>query len=127
MLERSTQAAQGEPKYTPLIVPIVVHDGESIPQQVKRIQPIDLAKFRIAHINRDTTDYHEFSKAMAKLAPDVAALIKLAPLFDPNWEPRYRERFKEVFEKANNGMTLDPQQFTADRPKPPMTPPKLAR
>ncbi len=125
MLERSMQAAQGKPKPTPLIVPVVVHDGERIPLEAKHIQPIDLAKYRIAHIHRDTNDYHEFSKAMKKLAPDVAALIRSAPPFDPNWEAQYRQRFSDVFEAANNGRPLDPTQFKANRQNPPTTPPKL--
>lgn len=125
MLERSTQAALGKTKHMPLIVPVVVHDGDLIPQEAKRIQPMDLAKYRIAHINRDTIDYHEFSKAMGKLAPDVAAQIRSAPPFDSEWENQCRKRFNEVFEASNNGIKLDPRQFTANRPQPPTVAPKL--
>lgn len=125
MLERSTQAAQGKPKHSPLIVPVVVHDGNLIPQEAKRIQPMDLAKYRIAHINRDTTDYHEFSKAIGKLAPDVALQIKSAPPFDSVWESLCRKRFNEIFEAHNKGQKLDPRQFFANRPQPPTAAPKL--
>lgn len=125
MLERSTQAALGKVKHMPLIVPVVVHDGNLIPQEAKRIQPMDLAKYRIAHINRDTTDYHEFSKAVGKLAPDVAAQIRSAPPFDPEWENQCRKRFNEVFEASSNHKKLDPRQFTANRPQPFTVAPKL--
>lgn len=125
MLERSTQAAQGRPRHTPLIVPVVVHDGNLIPQEALRIQPMDLAKYRIAHINPDTTDYHEFSKAVGRLAPDVASQIQSAPPFDPQWEDQCRERFNKVFEKNNRSERFDPTQFRVKRPQPPTESPKL--
>src|SRR3954454_22733083 len=50
-LERCNAACpNGSPR---LIIPTVVHDGELIPPAIKRIQAVDIKKYRIACINKD--------------------------------------------------------------------------
>jgi hypothetical protein len=125
MLERSRAVPKAKPDDARLIIPVVVHDGELIPQPVKRLQPAQLDKYRIAYICEQTPDYHEFSKAMKALAPAVAAAIRNAPDDDPTWIAHHQGRFNEVFEAQESGTTLDPRQFVAKRPVPPTAPPRL--
>lgn len=108
-----------------LIVPVVVHDGDHIPKEAKRIQPVDMRKYRIAYINDTTPDYQEFSRQMGELAPQVAALIQTAPTFDVNWVTESRARFNNVYEASTRGETVDTTQFKANRPTPPTSAPKL--
>jgi hypothetical protein len=108
-----------------LIVPVVVHDGNLIPPEAKRIQCTDMSKYRIAYINETTHDYQEFSKSMGKLAPDVARAINSAPVFNTEWIIEYQARFNEVFEAVNKKESLDPRHFIAKRPPKLTTAPKL--
>lgn len=125
MLARSMAASIGKPSSVNLIIPVVVHDGDLIPDEVKRILPVDMRKFRIACINDATSDYHEFSKAMGILAPQVAALIQTAPPFEQQWVDAGVKRFNRVFAAANKGKKLNPKNFTVKRQTPPLASPKL--
>lgn len=124
MLARSI-AASKDNQHARLIIPVIVHDGELIPSEAKRIQSTDMAKFRIACINEATPDYHEFSKAMAKLAPQVAEVIHSAPDFDSKWIDHHRERFNLVFQALDRNRHLNPEHFTAKCPAPLTAAPKL--
>ncbi len=108
-----------------LIIPVVVHDGDKIPQEAKRIQSMDMSKYRNTHINPATPDYQDFSKAMSLLAPQVAAAIHAAPAFKTTWIKQHKKRFNEVYEAINKSNHLEPKQFTAKRPTPPTESPKL--
>jgi hypothetical protein len=125
MLARADAVAGGPAGRAPLIIPVVVHDGERIPPKAKRIQPADLSRFRIAYINKDTTLYQEFSQAMAQLAPHVAAAIQAAPAFDDRWVGDCQQRFNQVYEAECQNTWLEPETFQAQRPAPPNAPPKL--
>jgi len=111
MLERSI-AASKDNQHIHLIIPVIVHDGDLIPSEAKRIQYTDMAKFRIACINEATPDYHEFSKAMAKLAPQVAGVINSAPDFNSKWIAHHQERFNRVFQTLEQNQNLKPENFT---------------
>jgi hypothetical protein len=126
MLERSRAVPKAKPEDARLIIPVVVHDGDLIPEPIKRLQPAPLHKYRIACMCEATPDYHDFSKAMRDLvAPAVAAAIRNAPDSDPKWIAHHQERFNAVFAAMESGQTLDPKQFMARRPAPPTAPPRL--
>ncbi|MCQ8130672.1 toll/interleukin-1 receptor domain-containing protein [Methylomonas rivi] len=125
MLARAQQAATGKPNYQPLVIPVVVHDGQFIPEIAKRIQPADMAKFRVAFINEATADYQEFSKAMGQLAPAIASAISKAPVFQDEWIAQYQERFDQLYQASLNNQHVEPLQFVAKRPTPPTVSPKL--
>lgn len=108
-----------------LIIPIVVHDGELIPEELKRKQPANFERFRIAYINEATPDFHEFSKAVKALSPDIKAAIDLAPPFDACWIAQYQERFNDVWKAFSKGKTIAPKNFKWRRPNPPKRPPRL--
>lgn len=125
MLARAQQAANGKPSYQPLVIPVVVHDGEHIPEIAKRIQPADMAKFRVAYINETTADYQEFSKAMGQLAPAIANVIRNAPVFQDAWIEQSQQRFEQLYQASLNKQYIAPEQFVANRPAPPTAAPKL--
>lgn len=124
MLARSTAASKGK-KHVHLIIPVIVHDGELIPPEAKRIQSTDMAKFRNPYINKETQDYQDFADAMGKLAPQVAEVIRSAPAFENKWIKQHRKRFNEVYKASILHKNLEPKQFIANRPAPPTAPPKL--
>lgn len=108
-----------------LVFPIVVHDGELIPKEVRRIQMENLSEFRIAGMLKDTHDYHNFSKRMSKIAPSVAASVQKAPPFEEKWLIDAKTRLYKLFESYSAGATLDPQCFRSPNPQPPLTPPRF--
>lgn len=115
---QSTTLAGSKPR---LIIPTIVHDGELIPVEVKKIQPCDLKKYRIACINKNTADYHEFSVAIGGLAPKIKSAILTAPAFETKWIDECKQRFNEVFVNQDLGTA----QFDWKRPKALLVPPKL--
>jgi hypothetical protein len=125
MLERSRSIPKAKPEDARLIIPVIVHDGDLIPEPVKRLQPAQLQRFRIAYIYKDSIDYQDFSKAVKELAPQVAEAIKQAPNYEDKWIDHCQKRFNAVFEASNKGQTLDPQQFQPKRPTPPTSPPRI--
>jgi hypothetical protein len=107
-----------------LIIPIVVHDGERIPDELGRIQPAQFDQFRTAHIIRGTPDYVRFSEAMKALAPKITRAIESAPPLDPNWLNECTRRFNAVYDESRRGNRVPVQHFHR-KPRPvPLTPPR---
>jgi hypothetical protein len=108
-----------------LIIPVVGHDGDQIPDPVARIQPADICKYRVAWINKNAPDYYEFSKAIKDLSPAIATAVKIAPAFDDSWIACCKKRFGEVYEASEKGTRLAPTQFTLKAASPPTAPPQI--
>jgi len=105
MLARSEEVSKGKASRLPLIIPVVVHDGESIPPEAKRIQPADMARFRNPYISGCAEDYYAFAQAMGQLAPQVADAIKAAPVFKSQWIGRCKKRFNSLYKALDQGQT----------------------
>lgn len=108
-----------------LIIPVVGHDGEEIPDPVDQIQSADVKDYRIAWINKTAPDYPEFSKVIKKLSPFVAKAVETAPDFDDNWIAYCKKRFGEVYVASKKGARLAPTQFTLKAVPPPMVLPQI--
>jgi hypothetical protein len=107
------------------IIPTVVHDGNLIPDPVRQIQPRDFSAWRIAHINRNSPVYQDFSVAMRDLAPHIRQAIELAPPFDPTWINVCEQRFDDVFRSTTVGSRLLPTHLTLIGTTPTLTPPRI--
>jgi hypothetical protein len=86
-----------------LIIPIIGHDGDMIPDEIAHIQPFDLSDYRVADLQRGTPLYQEFSLEVKKLSPHVADAIRSAPQFNPDWERECLERFGQVYQAHCGG------------------------
>jgi TIR domain len=124
MLERSLACPRARAEDARLIVPVVVHDGELIPTPVQRLQPAPFDKYRIAHINEASPDYHEFSKAMKVLSPSVATAINGAPNFSTKWVGHHKTRFNQIFQNSAARKATPPTKFVLKRPSPPRRVPR---
>jgi hypothetical protein len=125
ILERSSACAAGGKNDPRLIVPVVVHDGELIPDPVTRIQPADFSRFRVAFLTETAPLYQDFSMAMRVLSPKVKAAIDLTPPFDAGWIDHHRKRFNDVYAAVIAKTPLPPTQFALKSPTPPTAPPRL--
>lgn len=124
MLERSQSCPGATSEDARLIIPVIVHDGDLIPVPVKRRNPVHLEKYRIAHINRETLDYHEFSKAMQALSPMIASAVQSAPAYEDAWVSTHKQRLNMVFENVEKKQRTPPQKFTLVPPSPPTSVPR---
>lgn len=122
--ERSSIAAGGSGDKCRLIVPTVVHDGEVIPVDIKRLQPYDLKKFRVPHLCKGSHLSQEFCIAIQQLAPQIRSAVESAPDFDENWVAHHKKRLNEVYEAIETGKTIAPTKFDLVDAKPLTIPPR---
>lgn len=124
IVERARQLKGVSPEAR-LIIPVIGHDGDQIPDPVDRIKPADIRKYRVASINKNAPDYYEFDKAIKDLSPAIARAVEIAPAFDDSWIACCKKRFGEVYEASAKGTRLTPTQFTLKKAPPPTAPPQI--
>ena len=108
-----------------LIIPVVGHDGDLIPNEIARLQQFDIRAFRNTDLQRRTPRFEQFAEAVGNLAPHVATAIVSAPLFDRSWLDECRNRFDQVYD-AHCGGTVVPVTTLTLRPLPhPVAPPRV--
>jgi hypothetical protein len=108
-----------------LIVPIVVHDCENLPDPVSRIQSVDFKDFRITHMNEYGHKYEQFSIAVKDLAPKLARVIRNAPPYQSDWLGTCVSRFQAVYAARESGNSVSPLSFTPPPPISLLIPPRL--
>ncbi len=86
-----------------LIIPLLLHDGEHIPDEIARIQYCDIREFCITDIQRKSRLYERFSQTVKNVSPRIADAISDAPLFDQSWESNCRSRFDQVYQTHCQG------------------------
>lgn len=108
-----------------LIIPVIGHDGELVPQEIARIQSFDFSPFRNTDIQRRTPRYEQFSDSVRLLARHVAAAIGTAPLYDTSWVDECRNRLDRVYDAHCGGSPVSVTTLTL-KPLPfPMAPPRV--
>jgi len=86
-----------------LILTTVGHDGEMIPKEIARIQPLDLKQFRNTDLQRKTPRFEEFSEVIKTFSPSLAKAIESAPPFNPKWEQDCKDRFNAIYQARADG------------------------
>lgn len=109
-----------------LVIPVLFHDGNYIPDELSRIQFTDLREYRNIEIQPRTPLYQRFSEEIKKLSPVVADAVENAPDFQADWEDACVRRFDEVYNASINSSDCPPitrfkvkasnQQTTPPRP-----------
>jgi hypothetical protein len=97
---------------TAVIIPVIGHDGELIPVEIAKLQPVDMKEFRNPDIQPHTPRSERFADAMLKLAPRIRAAIVGAPPYDPIWTSACCARFSDIYAASNSGRTVDLQTIT---------------
>lgn len=111
---------------TRLIIPLVRHDGEMIPNEIKRIQSYDIKRFSNPDLQRKTPRYEQFSDMFNEIAPSIAEAISSVPEFDEVWPNECINRFNELY-LATNGESPKPSldTFTIKSAVLPNQPPRV--
>lgn len=109
-----------------LIVPVLGHDGDLVPNEVARLQPCDLREFRNTDLQRRTPRFERFSDAVRNLAPHVATAIGSAPRFDSSWLDECETRFDRVYAAHCGGSPVSVATLTLKPLTYPVVPPRVA-
>ncbi len=80
-----------------IIIPLIRHDGEMIPNEIRRIQSYDIKKFGNPDIQRKTPRYEQFSDVIGEIAPLIADAIQQAPTYDRSWQTECTCRFESLY------------------------------
>jgi hypothetical protein len=89
-----------------LIVPVVIHDGEDFPLEVRHIQVADFQDIVNVHMAPNSATAEELARRVAKWAPDVRAAVHRAPEFDPAWISIAATSFMNVLKPAESQTTV---------------------
>jgi hypothetical protein len=99
-----------------LVIPVVVHDCDVLPDPINRIQRADFKNHRITHMNEKGDKYEQFSLAVRDLAPEIVRAIRTAPPFQPTWPTTCIDRFNQVYDAARQGRRHPPSHFIPPPP-----------
>jgi hypothetical protein len=108
-----------------IIIPILVHDGEIIPDAVDQLQRADFKKFANPALSQAGSLHAEFWNAISQLAPRIGSAIGTAPAFDARWRDHFKQRLSEVYDASKTKTRIPPKLFVLKASAPPKTPPRL--
>jgi hypothetical protein len=109
-----------------LIIPIVVHDGLTIPEEVCRLQYADFRKYANPVLYHTTSLYAEFWEKLRELAERIGIAIQAAPDFNPKWESTFTRRFTRVHAAVVAHRRVPPKHFKLKESPPPRLPPRMS-
>jgi TIR domain-containing protein len=81
-----------------LIVPALIHDGEDLPPDARRIQAAELQDCADPFMGKDSPKQEKLSDCIKLWTPDVRRAIERAPKYDPAWRTLAVDRFVRLFE-----------------------------
>ena len=108
-----------------LIVPILVHDGDVIPDTVNQLMHADFKAYANPVLFGDAPLHKKFWDEIGKIAPRIRKAIEAAPSFDNRWVDQFRKRLMEVYNAGLTGKRLPPKNFVLKASGPPKMPPRL--
>ena len=82
----------------PLIVAVVIHDGENISPYLDDIQRLSIQDYANPWLASDSHRAEELSAQIRKLSVHVAHALQRVPECDPSWPNLAIERFVQLFE-----------------------------
>ncbi len=108
-----------------LIIPIVVHDGEVIPDAVRQLQYADFREFAIPVLQDAGPLHAKFWGEMLRITPRIGNAIENSPPFDSRWLPHFERRLEQVYTASMSGARIQPERFLLKSSLPPKSPPRL--
>ena len=110
-----------------LIIPLIFHDGDLIPDEIGRLQSVNMLDYRNPHMQPNTPRFEKFADAIGSLAPRIVAVIAAAPPHDPAWNPACCARFDAVYAASRGRTTTVPLTTITRKPLPvPTLPPRVS-
>ena len=106
--EQETGSRTPQNKYG-LIVPVVVHDGEKIPQELGLAQRLDITTCFNTRMRRDGRKAEQLSDKIAEHARGIAGAIANAPQWQEHWPQQAAQQL------VNTYHALEPSQNSVPR------------
>ena len=106
--ERKHKARTVKNKYG-LVIPIVVHDGESIPGVLANAQRLDVKEYFFAHMPRDSDKAAALERLIATHAKGIADAIRKAPRWQKRWPTRAAQRLLKTFKRQQASQRTVPR------------------
>ena len=99
MLERQKELARhGNPEPS-LIFPVIIHDGITMPVDIKILQTVDVQDYFNSRMNKYSEKAEKLSDTLKKVSASIAKLILQAPAFQNDWNIGARTSFRDQFYK----------------------------
>jgi hypothetical protein len=92
-----------------LVIPIIVHDGESIPKVLASAQRLDTKDYFFAHMPSDSSKAAALEGLIATHAKGIAEAIRRAPRWEKNWPIRAAARLLSAFEHRQGSQRTLPR------------------
>ena len=90
-----------------LVVPVIVHDGESIPPNLGLIQMLDIKEYYNPRMRRDSEKAEVLSDIIGTHAPGLARAIENAPTWQASWPAAAaRQLYNAYFSQATTQTRL---------------------
>jgi len=83
-----------------LVIPVVIHDGESFPEELNYIQRMDIKCCYNTRMRLDSPKAEELSEVIDRHAGGIASAIEQAPAWQPEWQTATAEEFFATYYRA---------------------------
>jgi hypothetical protein len=120
--------ARGQATRCRLIFPALAHDGDQIPQELRRISHVDWKTYANTDIQPRTKTMEQWGNEIKRFTPQLAQAINETPLFDVSWSVECIQRFESLYQASLNDdlASLLPATFKPENPPAhPSRPPRV--
>jgi hypothetical protein len=83
----------------PLILAVVIHDGEHFSPHLDNIQRLSIQKYANPWLAPNSPRAEELSILIKRFAVDVFHALQKAPAYDPSWSELAIDTFSHLFEE----------------------------
>jgi hypothetical protein len=91
-----------------LIVPASIHDGDTFPEIVQKIQRCDLTNYSNVRIADNSPTHEALAACIRNWVPDIVTAIEKAPVFNEKWEQLAYNNFISQFRKKSGNQVILP-------------------
>lgn len=90
---------RGDSGPLPLILAMLIHDGENIPPQLNDIQRFPIQEYANPWLGKNSPKAEELSERIRQFSVDVARALRRAPECDPSWSDLAVDGFIQLFDR----------------------------
>lgn len=83
----------------PLILAVVIHDGERVSADLSYIQALPIQEYANPWLAPGSPNAEALSRLIRRFAAHIYRAIRLAPACDPNWSDLAIDKFRSLFEQ----------------------------
>ena len=94
-----------------LIIPVLLHDGDPLPEPLRHIQRLDLKRFFNPWMRKDGAKAEELGETLRLQAPGFASAILHAPEWQKNWPAQRAAAYFDAFYRSSAPVMGGPPEF----------------